>query len=196
MADVKITIIVENRSGRADLGAEHGWSVLVETGGVTGLFDTGASDLVARNAARLGVDLSALSWVALSHGHYDHAGGLGAVLDAANGVDVYAHPEAFLPKHVYETDGTWRYAGMALSREDVEARGGRVHLAAGPVELPGGATLTGEVPRETDYETVPARFQVDRDGERVRDSFPDDQALVMRTDTGLVVLLGARMRVR
>ena len=184
MSEVRITVLVENEA-TAELGAEHGWAALVEAGGKRGLFDTGESGLVVRNARALGVDLGSLDWIALSHGHYDHTGGLRAVLAQAGDVTVHAHPEALGEKLVRDLAGQWREAGMSVGRDEA-----RFECSPEPVALAEGVTLTGEVPRVTDYETVPDRFVTERDGRRVHDEFPDDQALILATEGGLVVVLG------
>ncbi|HEO70228.1 MAG TPA: MBL fold metallo-hydrolase [Candidatus Hydrogenedentes bacterium] len=93
----KLTVLMENAAARPDLVAEHGWSVLVEAPGTRGLLDTGATGAVVRNAQVLGVDLAGLDWIVLSHGHYDHTGGLPDVLAEAPGARVVAHPHAFVP---------------------------------------------------------------------------------------------------
>ena len=67
---VQMQVLIEN-AARPGLQAEHGWAVLVETGGFRLLFDTGASPQLLDNAHRMGVDLTWLDGLALSNGHYD-----------------------------------------------------------------------------------------------------------------------------
>ena len=93
-----ITVLVDNTlaagDGAAGLKSEHGWAAWIEADGRRVLLDAGASDLVLRNAAVLGVPIAQAEAVILSHGHYDHTGGLAAVLDAAPRAALYAHPAA------------------------------------------------------------------------------------------------------
>ena len=70
------TVLVDNRTNDPALQTEHGLSILLETGRYRILLDTGASDMFIRNAERLGIDLSTVDYVFISHGHNDHAGGL------------------------------------------------------------------------------------------------------------------------
>ena len=81
-SDVKATILADNRSSNPVLfPTEHGLSILLDTGSLLVLLDTGASDLFIRNARTLGMDLADVDYVFLSHGHNDHAGGLRAFLE-------------------------------------------------------------------------------------------------------------------
>ena len=98
---VRITVLVENTPAADAPGGvegEHGLSLLVESEGARVLFDTGASGLVVRNAEalRLAKELTELDAIVLSHGHYDHTGGLAAVLEkAAAGTPVHVRPGFF-----------------------------------------------------------------------------------------------------
>lgn len=188
--NVRLTVLVENNADPASLGSEHGWSVLVETDDSRGLFDTGQSGLVVDNASALDVDLRELEWIVLSHGHYDHTGGLEAVLTEAAPVTVYCHPEAFPMKFVREGDGRYREAGMELSRQVISKKGADLKVIPGAAKIGKGLTTTGEIPRVTNFEPIPERFFLARDGERVPDQFRDDQAMVFSCEQGLVVLVG------
>ena len=91
-----ITILVDN-NGPAGLDTEHGLSLHIRTGGRTLLFDTGQSDACTKNAQTLGLDLAELDAIVLSHGHYDHTGGLGHVLGLTRRAELYCHPAAVSP---------------------------------------------------------------------------------------------------
>ena len=73
---MKITALLENKTNREDMLTEHGLSLYIETEKHKILFDMGQSDLFAKNAAALGIDLSSVDIAVLSHGHYDHGGGV------------------------------------------------------------------------------------------------------------------------
>ena len=78
---MRIVTLVENTSRRQDLTAEHGLSLYIETGSHKILFDAGQSAAFADNAEKLGIDLTQADLAVLSHGHYDHGGGLGKFLE-------------------------------------------------------------------------------------------------------------------
>ena len=92
---MRITTLVENTSCTEGIAAEHGLSIYIETKGRAVLFDTGASGTFADNAAKLGADLSRVEFAVLSHGHYDHGGGLRRFLEANRTAPVYVSPHAF-----------------------------------------------------------------------------------------------------
>lgn len=95
---MKITVLAEN-SACSGFGCEHGLSMFVETGDRKFLFDCGQTDLFAENAKKLGIDLSQAEFMVLSHGHYDHGGGLAKFLELNKTAPVYIHETAFRPHH-------------------------------------------------------------------------------------------------
>ena len=106
-----IRTLLENKSFQKNLGNEHGLSLLIETKEATVLFDTGASDLFARNAEVMGVDLANVDLVVISHGHYDHTGGLSAFFELNDLAPVYIQSTAF-GEFVTPSGSAWRYIGM------------------------------------------------------------------------------------
>ncbi|MDN5347225.1 MAG: 7,8-dihydropterin-6-yl-methyl-4-(beta-D-ribofuranosyl)aminobenzene 5-phosphate synthase [Clostridia bacterium] len=190
MQEVLLTVLVENTTEQRGLLAEHGFAVLVEAGGKKILFDTGAGRALLPNAEALGVDLKSVDVVVLSHGHYDHTGGLKAFLEVHNPVDIYAHPDVFRERYRVETGKEPRYIGIPWGKEELAAWGAHFHLQETPVNLAEGVSLTGFIPRLTEYETVSNAFQIRSGDGFERDIIPDDQALVIHSQAGLVVLLG------
>ena len=191
---LKLTTLTENTAGRSDVLAEHGLSILVEANGARVLLDTGQTITAMHNARALGVDLGRLDAVVLSHGHGDHTGGLKEVLRevARRGqtVPVVAHPAAWTARYAVREGEAPRFSGLPHRQEELEALGGRFRFAGGSVEVAPGIFTTGEVPRTTPFERLDAALKV-RDGSGWRqDDIPDDQALVVQTKNGLVVVLG------
>ena len=97
MKDSDITILVDDTACEG-LDCEHGLCFWIEHAGAPVLFDTGQSGIIIKNADRLEIDPARAKAIVLSHGHYDHTGGLAAVLDVARQATVYLHPAAVEPK--------------------------------------------------------------------------------------------------
>ena len=187
---MRITVLLENSVHRAGLRAEHGFSAHIRRGGNSILFDAGQTGLVASNAAALGIDLGGVEAVALSHGHYDHTGGLEAVLDAAPGARVFLHPEAFAAKYSRGSDGHARFIGMSGAiAAKVRSRENQVIPTPSPAQIGDGVFVTGEVPRLTWFEDVGGAFFLDAECARP-DPLQDDQALVVDLGSELAVVLG------
>lgn len=186
-----ITTLVEDTACGPVLSGEHGLSFWIEYGDRRVLFDTGQTGLLLENARTLGVDLSKADAIVLSHGHYDHTGGLAAVLDIALRAIVYMHPAALLPK--FARKGTEsRAIGMSDSTKKrilAHAQDKRVVWTENPTEVMPGLFVTGQIPRNTDFEDVGGAFYVDENCHKA-DALPDDQAVFLHTPRGLVILVG------
>lgn len=187
---VVVTVLVENTAYSVKLMGEHGLAFHVQIGEKSLLFDTGQSRLLTRNAKRLGVDLSRIDAVALSHGHYDHTGGLRAVWALAPLAPLHAHPGVRIEHWARNPDGTARAIGISSSqRSAILAHDSQVHFNTSSAEPLPGIHLTGEIPRSTDFEDVGGPFFLDKAVTKP-DPIADDQALFFDTREGLVVLLG------
>lgn len=195
MEHTKITVLCENTAGRPmGLTGEHGFSALVEKDGEKLLFDTGQGMSLANNAHVLGVDLTQVKRLVLSHGHYDHTGGLPAVLHPPRGVEVIAHPDIFSKKYaeIETPDGKQRiFIGIKYSRDYLEdTLQARFNLMREFCEIGPGIFFSGEVPRKTDFEHPDKRLKAEHDGEIIDDPLLDDISLLIETDQGPVILLG------
>jgi len=96
--DMKWTVLSDNRRCEDSLEIEHGLSILLETEKHRILLDTGASDVFIRNAEKMGIDLSTMDYVFISHGHSDHAGGLKHLMEINNKAKVLVSPDAMSGK--------------------------------------------------------------------------------------------------
>lgn len=108
---MKLITLSENTTGSTVCGNEHGLSIYIETNHHHILMDTGASDLFAKNAALLGVELTSVDTVILSHGHHDHGGGLMTALQLAPGAELYLQEKALLDYMGVRPDGC-EYIGI------------------------------------------------------------------------------------
>lgn len=186
--------------------AENGLSLLVRVergrSATVILFDVGLTGTVlAHNVRALGVDISTIDHVVISHGHPDHFGGVHRFLEMlGRPVPVATHPDAFLPRFALMGDGRASgFYNQAFQPEALERSGGRPMLSRSPLELGWGAFTTGQIPREVDFEgppdpadpRAPGLWQIGADGMRVADQVWDEQGLVIDVrDEGLVVLTG------
>lgn len=186
----RVTVLADNCVQGFGLLAEHGLAFWVETRGWRLLFDTGQGLVLSHNAGKLGVPLEQVDAIVLSHGHYDHSGGLNSVLRHAPNVKIYAHPDAVLPKYARRDNGTSWDVGMPPPTEDtLRERGDAVTWTKQPTEMFDGVFVTGEIPRRTDYEDTGGPFFRDGNCQRA-DALLDDQAMFFESRLGTVVLLG------
>lgn len=187
--EIKITTLSENSAGPGALG-EWGLSMLVEADGMKILFDTGSGTAAVHNAQLMGIDLTTVDRMVLSHGHYDHTGGLLEVLRRTGGKEIIAHPDVWTRKYGSLDNSPKRYVGIPFVREALEVMGASFHLSKEPVKLSEHVMTTGEIPMVTDYEVVEKYLCVMEGEELKQDSLDDDLALIIDTEFGLVVILG------
>ena len=130
---MKIVTLIENTSSRCDLACEHGLSLYIETGNYKILFDAGQSGAFADNAEALGVDLRKVDFAVLSHGHYDHGGGLQRFLEINDSAPIYLNRHAFEPH--YNTSE--KYIGLDLQLQ----KNNRLIFTDGKFEIAEGISL-------------------------------------------------------
>jgi 7,8-dihydropterin-6-yl-methyl-4-(beta-D-ribofuranosyl)aminobenzene 5'-phosphate synthase len=154
------------------------------------LMDTGASsEVMLHNADALNLDLHNLDLISLSHGHYDHTGGLMGILPRLNRrICILAHPDIFAPK--LKERPILKFIGPPFTRAEAEAAGAIMLEARGPVAIAPEVMTTGEVPRIEPFEKVEGFWTI-KDGQYCQDKIPDDQALAINLQgKGLVVITG------
>ncbi|MBE6608941.1 MAG: MBL fold metallo-hydrolase [Ruminococcaceae bacterium] len=105
---MKIISLLENTTERDDIKIEHGLSLYIETEKHKILFDMGQTDLFFENAKTLGINLEDVDIAVLSHGHYDHGGGLSKFLEINDHAPLYINKDAFLSHY----NGTEKYIGL------------------------------------------------------------------------------------
>jgi 7,8-dihydropterin-6-yl-methyl-4-(beta-D-ribofuranosyl)aminobenzene 5'-phosphate synthase len=192
---LRIITLSENTASIDGCLGEWGLSVLVESDDITVLFDTGQGLSTVHNAELLGVDLGKVDKIVLSHGHFDHTGGLASVLSRiGKEVEVIAHPDIWQAKYAVAEGAEPRYIGIPFSRKELEELGARFRLTAEPVSISASIMTSGEIPRVTDYEDIEPFLAVKENGNFRPDVFRDDQALIIKTPAGLVVILGCAHR--
>jgi len=187
---VAVTVLSNNTVQRRGLLAEHGLSFLIEADEHRVLFDTGQQGIVIHNARALGLSLNDLDAVILSHGHYDHVGGLRPLMEHTQLPRLYAHPFAFCTRYLCPKNDAARDVGpdptiQKLLAEDDDG----FQPINQPTVLLDSVGLSGPIPRRTDYEDAGGAFFLDPACTEP-DTIPDDLAVYVRTPRGLIVLLG------
>lgn len=175
---MKLVTLMENTSCREDVCFEHGLSLYLETGEYKILFDAGQSDAVAVNAEKLGVDLRKVDFAVLSHGHYDHSGGLKRFLETNETAPVYVSNWAFEPHY----NAAGKYLGVDLSLQ----QNNRIRFVTEKTELAADISLLR-------LETAPmdtAGLLMEEAGIRKPDDFRHEQYLLMEEAGKRILISG------
>ena len=184
--NLTVTQLVENTAGSPGLLAEHGVAFFIEADGGSLLFDTGQGLALKHNAEQLEIRMASVDAIILSHGHYDHAGGLVDALEMTGPAELYLHPRALTAK--FNRNG--REIGAPVTDEvKLSSLAKGVNYTRDPTEIIPGIHVTGEIPRRHKIEDTGGPFYQDSECTH-KDALPDDQALYIETPKGLIVLLG------
>ena len=192
----RITTLAENTSGKPNIIGEWGFCALVETEEMTVLLDSGAGHGVLHNAEQLGIDLKKIDKIVLSHAHYDHTAGIQKVLKKiGKEIEVIAPLDLWAGKYSVRGGAKKRYIGVPFTQAELESLGARFTMTREPVKITANMMTTGEVEIVTDFEQVGEDYLLVKVGDEYeRDACPDDRALIVKTDMGLVIVLGCAHR--
>lgn len=188
---VKITTLIEN-SAKSDIYySEHGLSLLVEANGVRVLYDTGSSSLFLKNAKTLDADLNNVDALVLSHGHYDHTGGVDAI------VAHHLHPKKiYLGKHFFDLRYTKKRDGLkeigaTFDENTLNSIGSTVvEVEDEPVSLGKGLWAVSGFKTTYPVEELSAGMMKLEGGMMKKDTFQDEVVLVVETEKELAVISG------
>ncbi len=184
---VELVILVDNSPAGA-LAAEHGLAVHVSGPGQKVLFDAAATgEALLGNAKALGVDLSTLDAAVISHGHYDHTGGLAAAVQQRPGLPVYVHSGAFDRRWSDKPGRPLKDVSCPHSIERLYQSGAVFHSVTHPEQLEDWLVLSGPIGGPKHGRDV---FVVRKGGEMVVDGFADEMCLLIRGQAGWAVLTG------
>ena len=179
---MKITALLENTTEREDIQAEHGLSLFIRANGKNVLFDMGQTDLFSKNAKTLNIDLKSVDFAVLSHGHYDHGGGLKTFLQINKTAKVYINEHAFEPHYNGE-----RYIGLDM--ELLEYRD-RIVFTSDEYEICDGFKLYSCNDRERPQYLGSFGLNKEENGELVSDDFIHEQYLLIEENEKRVLISG------
>lgn len=188
-----ITTLMDN-TAEQDKGmvAEHGFSCLVELPHAVVLLDTGATGAFVQNARVLGKDLSKLDHIVISHGHFDHGGGVRALLEQCHP----SHATFWVGKGFSDPKFSVKPTERSFKGNDFDAPYVRSQgiewktTVGGTTEIAKGVWLVTDFSRIHPMEQLNPRFHVQRDGQDKVDDFSDEVMLVIESSLGLVLLVG------
>ncbi len=185
--ELEIITLVENLAYRQGTKGEHGLSFLLRTPGRQILFDTGQSDLLLANARKLDINLAEVDAVVISHGHYDHVGGLKAFFGVNSHAPVYIKPAAFDSKFS-RSAGQLRPTG--ISPELLKTFSERFLFVDETIELVPELYIIPTIESHYPFEQSSSNLLVEREGQLIPDDFSDELFLAFEHPEGLTILSG------
>jgi 7,8-dihydropterin-6-yl-methyl-4-(beta-D-ribofuranosyl)aminobenzene 5'-phosphate synthase len=188
-----VQILCDNNIGRMDFLGEHGFAALIEHDGRRYLFDTGQGHTLPHNVQRGGIALKGIAAIFLSHGHFDHTGGLAWVLEQTGPVNVTAHPAVFerhLARLSPDPSAEPLYIGPPQPREALEAAGASFDFREATAEIAPGLHFITGYDRKPDQTPGDRQLLLAQGQDLVPDPIAEDANLLLETPSGPVLVLG------
>lgn len=184
---MNITILTENLVYNQGLCGEHGLSIFITVNNENILFDTGQTDKLINNANKLSLNLSDLKYTVLSHGHYDHTGGLKALLEKNPDTKIVMKPEVLQEKYSNST-GNIREIGID---KDLIKTANVVYAEEKIMSIAEGIHIITEIKKYTDFESDEKKLFIKKGEDYVLDPFDDELFMVIEnTDKSITVITG------
>lgn len=186
---IKLKILVENYVRKRGILAEQGLSILVSVDNFKVLFDVGQTEFFSLNAEREGIDLADVDLLFLSHGHYDHTGGVPKFVKINQKAPIYIHPDAFGARY-NSCDGKiiGQNIGIPWINELGKKDFARIKKVNFPLKINESIMLSGEINGE---DTDSGSFLIrNREGHLEPDCVSDEQFLIIKGQAGIYLLVG------
>lgn len=190
---MKITTLIENKLGEdQDLHNEHGLSIYIEVDNKNMLFDTGQSGSFIENAKDLNVDLKSLDYVAISHGHYDHSGGLEKLINHIKPkFELYVGEGFFNSKYSLREDGDYQFTGNPFNPNLLLDNNIPIHYVTKDITyLTDHLMIFTNFNRNDEFENTNETMFLKEGEDYIKDEFLEEITLGIKTDKGLVVIVG------
>jgi 7,8-dihydropterin-6-yl-methyl-4-(beta-D-ribofuranosyl)aminobenzene 5'-phosphate synthase len=191
--ELGITILCDNSISKSGFIGEHGFSLLIESEDEKYLFDTGPGMSLPLNLKGLNKDLKGLDKVFISHGHYDHTGGLKWVIQQLGKVEVVAHPDIFSMHMLLDSQDMGkppRYIGCQFSQQELEHLGATFTFVDSTKEVSSGLWFVTGVDPDPENLSNDARLVIPQGEKFIRDPIKDDASLLLETDGAPILVLG------
>ncbi|MGD9580522.1 MAG: MBL fold metallo-hydrolase, partial [Vampirovibrionia bacterium] len=183
----KITGLIDNYTSHYECFAEHGLSYYIETPDTTILFDTGSTSNIINNADKLNLSLSKIDYLLLSHGHYDHCGGIKEVLKKKSPLKIIAHPDIFVERYSKHDDGMVKISNP-FTKEELEETGAQFNLTKESYKFNDNLFTTGEVKRT--HKSCAPNMQKVIDNKYIKDTVLDDLSLIITDSEQINIICG------
>ncbi len=183
---VRISVIVENNSTKPNIIAEHGLSLFIEACGHQFFFDLGQGHLFAQNAVSMGINVADAEFAIVSHGHYDHGGGIANFMQLNKTAKVYLHSDGFGMHYSLKDNNFYKYIGLDQTLVNHK----RIELTNGVLQLANGLTLFSGI--QNNNCISPANNLIFKKvGEcYINDIFTHEQSLIISDGNNTILLAG------
>lgn len=181
-----IKALVENTSISEDFGTEHGLSLYIESKGKNFLIDVGASGLFLENATKLQVNIADVDFLIISHGHYDHGGGLRAFLKENSKAKVFLHPLAFGGYFSQRENGDMKYIGLEKELKESD----RIVFTSQECLIDEGIHVFSNVRQREPLPVTNSNLFMEQNGLLVHDIFSHEQNVVIEEDGKTLLITG------
>lgn len=191
--NLKITTLIENKpSINPQLYYEHSLSLYIEAGKIKILFDTGQSGDFIKNAELLKTNLSKIDYVLLSHGHYDHSGGFEKFANAfKEPYKLIVGKDFFNSKYKLIEEGTYKYNGNSFDENFIDKNNISInYIKEDMYYISENIMIFSNFKNSNDFELSNPKFKIKNNEKYILDKFPDEIALAVKVDKGLVVIVG------